>query len=108
MMMALPFVAGAISDIDGVIDTANDILGAIIPIVIAVAVVIFLIGVLNYVRAGADEDDKKKQARGLMIFGIIALFVMVSVWGLVNVLSGTLDLDTEAPNDAIEDLLPEI
>ena len=33
-----------------------------------------------------------------MIYGIIALFVMVSVWGLVNVLSGTFGFTkTEAP-----------
>ncbi|MDP3902289.1 MAG: hypothetical protein Q8Q21_01750 [bacterium] len=103
-IMMFPFAAGAVSDIDGLIDTVNDILGAIIPIVIAIAVIIFLIGVLKYVRAGEDEEERKK-GRNLMIFGIISLFVMVSVWGLVNIIGGTLDLDTEIPD---LDLLPNI
>ena len=30
-----------------------------------------------------------------MLWGIVALFVMVSVWGLVNVLKGSFNLDNE-------------
>ena len=38
-----------------------------------------------------------------MIYGIIGLFVMVSLWGLVAILSGTFNLDKDIPDI---DLLP--
>jgi len=59
--------------------------------VIAIAVIIFLWGVVSYITAGADEE-KRATARSLMIYGIIGLFVMVSVWGLVAVLGRTFNV----------------
>jgi hypothetical protein len=60
----------------------------IIPIIISLALVLFLFGLLSYITAGADEE-KRGTARNYMIYGIIALFVMVSVWGLVAILNRT-------------------
>ena len=40
-----------------------------------------------------------------MIYGIIGLFVMVSIWGLVAILSGTFDLKNDIP-DTVNELLP--
>jgi hypothetical protein len=41
-----------------------------------------------------------------MIWGVIALFVMVSVWGLVNLLGDTFDIDqTDTINvPSVEDI----
>jgi hypothetical protein len=40
------------------------------------------------VRAG-DNEEKRQAGRDLMWFGIIALFVMIGVWGFVNILYHT-------------------
>ena len=69
---------------------------ALIPIVIGLAVLVFLWGVLNYVIR--SDDPGKAEARNFMLWGIIALFVMVSVWGLVNILKDTLDLNPATPS----------
>ena len=66
----------------------------LIPLLVGLAVVYFLYGVLTYVRAGADET-KRTEGRNMMIFGIIAIAVMVSVWGLVNFLLGTFNLSNQ-------------
>lgn len=70
----------------------ESILSPLIPILIGLAVVVFLWGILKYITAGGDE---KKRSEGIkfMAFGIIGLFVMVSVWGLVNILTGTFGLN---------------
>ncbi|MCC6290489.1 hypothetical protein IT398_00205 [Candidatus Nomurabacteria bacterium] len=62
---------------------------------LAVAVAYFLMGVLKYVRQSGSDDDRE-EGRKMMIYGIVALFVMVSVWGLVNVLGGTFNLDNNS------------
>jgi len=62
--------------------------GSVVPFLIGLAMVILLVGILQYVRAG-DNEEKREAGRGLMIFGIITLFVMVSVWGFVKILHNT-------------------
>ena len=52
-------------------------------LILAAAVVFFLWGVFQYVKAGGDEDAQK-EGRSHIINGIIGIAVMVSVWGLVN------------------------
>ncbi len=60
----------------------------VVPFLIGLALVMFLVGVLKYVKSG-DNEEAREAGRGLMIFGIIALFVMVSVWGFVKILFST-------------------
>jgi hypothetical protein len=60
----------------------------IIPLLISIGLIIFLAGVVKFVSAG-DNEEKRQGGRQMMIFGIIALFVMVGVWGFVNILSNT-------------------
>lgn len=77
------------SDIGELFTYALCLLGSgVVPFLIGLGLVLFLIGVVNYVRAG-DNEEKRQAGRDLMIFGIVALFVMVGVWGLVKILYNT-------------------
>lgn len=76
-------------DIIGLFKLALCVLdGYVVKFLIALGLIIFLIGVLNYVRSG-DNEEKRQAGRDLMWFGIIALFVMIGVWGFVNILYHT-------------------
>lgn len=85
-----------VNNAETLISRITDILNLVVPLLIGVAVVIFLFGVVKYITAGGDEA-KRTEARNTMIFGIIGLFVMVSVWGLVNVLLGTFGFEGAQP-----------
>ena len=63
---------------------------------VSAAAVYFMYGVLTYVRRGEDEGDRAKGI-SMMWYGIVAIFVMISVWGLVYILINTFNLDTSAP-----------
>lgn len=68
---------------------------AMIPLIFALAVVIFFWGVVKFIK---ESDSKEKEkGRTFMIWGIVALFVMVSVWGLVNVLNMTFGVRNVIP-----------
>ena len=75
-----------------------NIIGYAIVLLIAIAVLVFIIGILKYIARG-DEEEERKKAKNLMIYGIISLFVMVSVWGLVNILAETFELENQYPDD---------
>jgi uncharacterized membrane protein len=68
--------------VSGFLSKLSGWLVVLVTIVIAIGLLTFLWGVVGYITAGADEE-KRGQARNLMIYGIIGLFVMVAVWGLV-------------------------
>jgi len=89
------------TDFEGSITTLTEWINSIIPLLIGIAVLVFLWGVIKYVIAG-DDAESRKQGLGLMAYGILAIFVMVSVWGLVNVLINTFSLETAAPTDIPE------
>ena len=75
--------------------TLTDIVNIVSPVLMSVAVAVFLYGVVKYIIAAGDAD-KEKTARGYIIYGIIGLFVMVAFWGLVTVLSDTFNLGGES------------
>ena len=79
----------------------NFILSVLSPVgylLIALAVVFFLVGIVRFMFSAGDVE-KRKEGRTMMIYGIIGLFVMVSVWGLVSLLSNTFDLDNRPSDD---------
>ena len=90
---ALPLVsfAAAINNISDagsfIINTINNIL---VPVIFAVAFIVFLWGAFDTFILGANSEDVKEKGKHLMLWGLIGFFVMVSVWGLVNILTGTI------------------
>ncbi len=48
----------------------------------AVALLVFIWGVVMFI-ANTSDDEKRAAGKKKMVWGIIALFVLVSVWGLV-------------------------
>lgn len=54
----------------------------------AVALVLFLWGLVRYLGT-IEKDEGRKSARSFMLWGIVIMAVMVSVWGLVNVAVST-------------------
>lgn len=64
------------------------VINPLIVLVSSLALLYFLWGVSKYIIHGGNEE-KRAEGYQMMIYGIIALFVMVSVWGLVGVLANT-------------------
>lgn len=97
-LFALPSLAFAdtVRDADSLFALVRSILGNVLPIIVSIAVIWFIYNVFAY--AISADEEKKGEAKSRMIWGIVALFVMVSVWGLVGILSKTLNLDPSTPN----------
>lgn len=66
----------------------NGILNPLIVIIITLALIYFLWGMANFILR-ADDEQARAKGKQIMIWGIIALFVMVSVWALVAILENT-------------------
>lgn len=69
----------------------------LLPIVIGLALLYFFWGLAKFILASGNEDAKET-GRRIMLWGIIAFFVMVSVWGIVNFFGDAFGLRNETPN----------
>lgn len=68
----------------------------LVTLVIGIAVIIFLYGMLTYIMH-SDDESKRKESVKYITYGIVGLFVMVSVWGLVALITGTFGFDFGIP-----------
>jgi len=104
LFYAIPFVALAqTTDIPELIGVFQGILNTLVPFIIGLAFIWFIWGVFRYVTAAGPED--KDKARDTIIFGLLGLFVIVSVWGLVNVLTGSFGIETGGTLEPVD--IPE-
>jgi hypothetical protein len=95
---ALPLVSLAavnnLSDAGSlIINTINNI---IVPVLFAVAFIVFLWGAFKTFILGANSEEVQSEGKSLMLWGLIGFFVMVSIWGLVNILTGTISFGNNA------------
>lgn len=92
-MSVLPFISSAQLLVDNPVDSAIEALGIwvarLVILLVGVAVLIFMWGVIKFVAAAGDEE-KRKEGKTFMLWGIIGIFVLVSVWALVRVLTGAI------------------
>lgn len=98
-LSAAPYLAFAQGQgLTNIIDMIGGIISSIIPILVALALIYFFWGLIKFIlQSGDAKDDGKKY----MLWGIIALFVMISVWGIVNLLAesfGVQNTDIEVPS----------
>jgi hypothetical protein len=93
MALILPGIAAA-ADANSILATVSGIINSLVPIILSLAIVFFLWGVLQYITKAGEEKGK---AREQMLWGIIAIAVMVSIWGLVGVIRNTFQLQDNTP-----------
>lgn len=88
---------GGSKTFEGIVNLViQNILDPVIILLLALALVYFMWGVLLYVNKGSEGGDRTKGIQ-MMSYGILAIFVMVSVWGLVYILINTFDLNNAKP-----------
>lgn len=100
-LSAAPFMAlgqglfqGNTRKLESIVDAFGAILQWAVVILIALAVVWFLLGLFNFMR---KEGEERKKAKDDMLWGIIIIAVMVSVWGLVEFLQSVFGVTNQGP-----------
>ena len=71
----------------GILTIINNIF---VPILFAVSFLHFVFGVYKYFIAGAAEEEQRTKGKQFVLWSIIGFAVIVSVWGLVGILTTTI------------------
>ena len=91
--LALPLLAGAASLFD-TLSLFNTFLNALIGLFITLAIVVFFWGLIKYLWA---QGEDKTEGLSIMFYGVIAIFVMVSIWGIIRLLQNTFKVTSTDP-----------
>ncbi len=68
-----------------------------IPLIFAISLVVFIWGMfMFFIKDGAAEKEQGKQ---LAIWAVVAFVLMVSIWGIVNLIAGGLGFSGQGINN---------
>jgi uncharacterized membrane protein YidH (DUF202 family) len=74
--------------VSAIVDT---IINPLITLLMVLGVLYFLWGLVQFIANAADSEGRETGKRH-MIWGIVGLFIMVSVFGIIQVLLATFDI----------------
>jgi len=83
-ILTLAFVNFLAADALAAGPTFQGIIANVTKILILIATIVFAWGVILYISAAGDEE-KIKEGRQYIIWGIIGLAIIISVWGIVKI-----------------------
>ena len=72
--------------IGGILSSIWQIVTAFIPVAFGAAVVFFFFGMAKFILHAGD-DQQRSEGKQIMLWGIIALFIISSIWGIVYLLA---------------------
>lgn len=94
LALLLPAFASAATLIDTLV-LASVFLNGVIGLFITLAIVVFFWGLIRYlVSVGKDNANEGLK---IMFWGVIAIFVMVSIWGIILLLQRTFKVTSTDP-----------
>jgi hypothetical protein len=56
----------------------------LVPIIIGATVIVFLFGIVRYILK-SDSDVKRAEGRKFMLYGLLGLVIILSVWSIVAI-----------------------
>ena len=100
--LLVPLVSfAALEGLTSLMQGALDVLNNALSVLIALSLAFFLWGLAQFVLH-AGEDKARDEGKKRMLWGIIALFVMFAIFGILNWIGQAIGID---PNGGIQNII---
>jgi len=66
--------------------------------VVSLGFLYFMYGLFTFMRE-AQSGGNVSEGKNHMLYGIIGMFIMVSVWGIITIIANTIGVDPQNPAD---------
>lgn len=70
----------------------NAILEPLLFVVFGLAFIMFVWGIVEFIRDSESNDGREKGKRNIL-WGVVGMVIMVSVFGIINIIIGTIGAD---------------
>ena len=95
----LPVIANAFSLVNrnfrGIVVEILGVVSILVPILFAVAFIVFFWGLSKFILSSDNKDDVEK-GKNYMLWGILALFILVSFRAIIGLMSNELEFGSSA------------
>lgn len=71
--------------------------GILVPVIFALALLVFLYGMFKFFILGGSDETERNKGKQLVLWAIIGFVLMVSIWGIVNMIATGLFGTTSPP-----------
>lgn len=88
--------SGCGNNFKALVGCATNILNRVIPIIFVLAIIAILWGLALTLR-NSDNEKERDKGYNIIIYGTLALTLMVCTWGVVNYVRNIIDLDNSEP-----------
>lgn len=92
-VVAMPALAGA-ATILNLLALANTVFNALIGLLITLAIVAVFYGVIKYLFTAKETS---REGLSIALYGVGAIFIMVSIWGIIRLLQSTFGVTSTDP-----------
>lgn len=92
MLLAPSLAFAQLNNVENLMRAFGRLVDLALPIVVGIALLGFFWGLVEFIFAAGDAE-KKDKGKTHMIWGLVALFVMVSVWGLVRFIGQAFNIE---------------
>ncbi len=102
LILIIPSVSFAA--LEGVVDLVKGfgtLLASVIPVLVGLAVIYFFWGVGQFILHDAGNDKAREDGKKKILWGIIALFVMISLWGITAWIGQVVGIDNVGQNNSL-------
>jgi uncharacterized membrane protein YfcA len=98
-LLLIPSIASAqLGDIGNLVDETQSLVNNLIPLVAALALLAFFFGLAKYVFQ-ADDDEAKDKGKQIMIAGIVSLFLIAAIGGIIEFIADAFGFGTNETID---------
>ena len=97
MFISPMFVFAILENTQGLITAVGGLVSQATIVVGGIALLVFLWGLAKFIFK-ANDPEANEEGKNIMRWGLIALFVMVSVWGIIGFLQRELGLPVTVQN----------
>ncbi len=99
--LAPAFAFAQLGNVENIVESIGNLVKLATPIVVGLALLAFFWGLVKFIFSGGDEEAKK-DSKHLMIWSVIALFIMISIVGIINFIGNSLDINQGGSLDVPE------
>ncbi len=81
----------ASADVFDVLTVLTDFFFNVVPLLMSVAVLVFFWGIIKFIAQAGDERAVE-EGKGFIIYGLVGIFVIITLWGIVGFMQESLGL----------------
>lgn len=93
-----PLLAFAQTPIANLLSQIRGLINILIPLLVSAAIAYFIFSLIKYI--GSKDEKERADGQKMMINAVIALFVILSLWGLVRFIQNSLGVSSGSINSS--------